>query len=405
MNYEQTRELLKENMVQRNYALDTQKKFAISLNAICKYSGKYHDTSLLSHTDVKNFLENLQVSNEIGNSTINNYRAAFKFIFEVTLKKGWNDSIFPYLTVKRNYKQDLDLPGIYSHKDISDIVALNEALHRMIVEMELRGFATGTQSSYLRAIKGFTAFVNESDNLLNLTLNDVRSFLYHNQVILNQNPQTVNTKRTAIKFLFVNILNLDWDDNKVPYLKLHKTVPVVLSKKEVLCLINAIENTTYRTIAILMYSAGLRVSEAIKLRISDIDSKNMQILVTHGKRNKDRYVILSEKCLHALREYYKIYKPTNYLFEGQRFNPYISKESVQGAIRVAAIKCGITKKVSPHTLRHCFASHLLENNTNLYYIKQLLGHSCVRSSSRYLETVSFRNFDVKSPLDTLGGNI
>ncbi len=97
MNYEQTRELLKESMVQRNYALDTQKKFSISLNAICKYSGKYHDTSLLNHTDAKNFLENLQASNKCGNSTINNYRAAFKFIFEVTLKKGWNDSIFPYL--------------------------------------------------------------------------------------------------------------------------------------------------------------------------------------------------------------------------------------------------------------------------------------------------------------------
>lgn len=123
---------------------------------------------------------------------------------------------------------------------------------------------------------------------------------------------------------------------------------MVLSKEEVVKLINA-DNPTYKTIAIVMYSAGLRVGEVIKLKISDIDSKNMQILVTNGKRNKDRYSILSEKCLHALREYYKIYKPTNYLFEGQRFNPHISKESVQGAIRVAAVKCGYQKSDTTYT--------------------------------------------------------
>ncbi len=110
----------------------------------------------------------------------------------------------------------------------------------------------------------------------------------------------------------------------------------------------------------------------------------MQLLITDGKRNKDRYAVLSEKCLQALRTYYKLYKPTNYLFEGQRFNLYISKESVEGTITVAAMNCGITKKVTPHTLRHAFATHLLENDTNLYYIKQMLGHGSLRSSSTYL---------------------
>ncbi|MCE5285466.1 MAG: tyrosine-type recombinase/integrase, partial [Pelosinus sp.] len=232
---------------------------------------------------------------------------------------------------------------------------------------------------------------------------DAKTFIHHHLKVLLQAPQTINVKRTAIKFFYVNILDIHWDDNKICNVKPRKTIPVVLSMDEVASIINAIDNLTYKTIAILMYSAGLRVSEVIKLKISDIDSKNMQLLITDAKGNKDRYAILSEKCLQTLRTYYKLYKPTNYLFEGQHFNPHISKESVEGAITVAAIKSGINKKVTPHTLRHAFATHLLELDTNLYYIKQLLGHSSIRSSARYMHTVSFSNMNVKSPLDFNGG--
>lgn len=141
-----------------------------------------------------------------------------------------------------------------------------DAMHKMVIEMELHGLATGTQSSYLRAARSFIAFTGKCDFPLTLTVEDVRTFMHHHLKILLQTPQTINTKRAAIKFLCVKVLDLHWDDNKIPNVKSHKTVPIVLSMDEVARLIHAIDNVTYKTIAILMYSAGLRVSEAIKLK-------------------------------------------------------------------------------------------------------------------------------------------
>lgn len=331
---------------------------------------------------------------------MNNYRSALKFIYTVVLKKEWDDLSFPYINTYRSIFKDIELP---KPTNCGNHMTYEEVMHKMVIEMELHGLATGTQSSYLRAIRNFIAFTGKRDFPSSLTIEDAKSFMHHHLKILLQAPQTINIKRTAIKFLYVKVLDIHWDDNKISNVKNHKTIPVVLSMDEVARLIHAIDNATYKTIAILMYSAGLRVGEAIKLKISDIDSKNMQLLITDGKGSKDRYALLSVKCLHALRAYYKLYKPTNYLFEGQRFNLHISKESVQGSISVAAMKCCINKKVTPHTLRHAFATHLLELDTNLYYIKQLLGHSSLRSSSRYLQTISFSNMNVKSPLDFNGG--
>ena len=397
MNYEETKLAMIMEMQERHYGKDTQRKCLITLNQICKQFEKFDDTNLLSLSDVRSFFDFLHNVKKIHSSTINNYRSTLKFIYTAILKKEWDKSSFPYVTSKI---KDIELPKASNSQSH---LTYEAAMHKMIIEMELHGMAIGTQSAYLRAVRNFIAFTGKRDLLLSLTLDDVKTFMHHHLKVLLQSPQTINVKRTSIKFLYINILDIPWDDNKVCNVKNHKTVPVVLSMDEVARLIQAIDNLTYKTIAILMYSAGLRVSEVIKLKISDIDSKNMQLLITDGKGKKDRYAILSEKCLKALRTYYRLYKPTNYLFEGQRFNLYISKQSVEGAIRVATMKCCINKKVTPHTLRHAFATHLLENDTNLYYIKQLLGHSSIRSSSRYLQAISFSNMNVKSPLDFNGG--
>lgn len=398
MNYEETKIAMVREMQERKYGNDTQKKCLITLNQICKQSDKTHATNMLELSDVRRFFDFLHNVKQINPSTINNYRSALKFIYTAVLKKEWDNSSFPFLGLKI---KDIDLP-LKTNPSRTHII-YEEAMHKMVIEMELHGMATGTQSAYLRAVRNFIVFTGKRDALLSLTLDDVKIFMHHHLKVLLQASQTINVKRTAIKFLYINVLDIHWDDNKICNVKNHKTVPVVLAMDEVARLINAIDNLTYKTIAILMYSAGLRVSEAIKLKISDIDSKTMQLLITDGKGNKDRYAILSEKCLQALRAYYKMYKPTNYLFEGQRFNLYISKESVEGAITVAAMKCGINKKVTPHTLRHAFATHLLQFDTNLYYIKQLLGHSSIRSTSRYLHTINFTNMNVKSPMDFNGG--
>jgi site-specific recombinase XerD len=153
MDYDQTKEILKEDMTLRNYALETQKKFIHSLKSLSQHANKLDDSTLLNLADVKNFLEYLKDDCKLGASTVNNYHTALKFLYEVTLKKPWDEHIFPYLKVIKSYSQDFQLPGIYSHKNITDIMTLDEALHRMVIEMELRGFATGSQSTYLRLIK------------------------------------------------------------------------------------------------------------------------------------------------------------------------------------------------------------------------------------------------------------
>lgn len=405
MNFEIAKELIRKNMEDYNYAVNTQAKFIHTLDCLCKHCNKENDISQIDYSDVQNFLSYLNYDKKLDASTINNYQAGIKFIFIVILKKAWNDKLFPYLKVTRHTARNITTQSVYSTSPLQGNISLEEAIKKIIIEMELRGLATGTQVSYLRCVKKFISFNQKNDNLSSLTLDDVKKFLHSLQSLDNLNPQTINIHRSSLKFFFIHALDIYWDDNKVPYLKPLKSVPVVLSKDEVITLIKAIDSDMYKTIALLMYSSGLRVSEAIKLRISDIDSKNMQIKIRGAKGKKDRYSILSQKCLYVLRDYYRKYRPQDYLFQGHKGNLYISKKSVQDAIKLARIKCGMSKEPTPHTLRHCFGTHLLENNTNLYYIKQLLGHNSIRTSSRYLQSISFSNMNVKSPLDMLGDKL
>jgi len=152
-----------------------------------------------------------------------------------------------------------------------------------------------------------------------------------------------------------------------------------------------------------IYGSGLRVSEIIGLKVSDIDSKNMRIFIRQGKGKKDRYAILSEKSLQILREYWKAYKPRDWLFEGQVKGTHYSHRSAQDAFYKAIKKAGIKKDVSIHTLRHSFATHMLEANVNLFHIKQLLGHSDITTTMVYLHMANMNTLNIKSPLDMIGG--
>jgi hypothetical protein len=274
MNYEDTKFAMVKEMQERNYGYDTQKKCLITLNQICKQFEKYHDTNLLDLSDVRNFFDFLCNIKKINPSTINNYRSALKFIYTTILNKEWDNSSFPYISSKI---KDIELP---KPANSQSRITYEAAMHKMIIEMELQGMATGTQSAYLRAARNFIVFTGKRDCLFSLSLDDVKTCIHHHLKVLLQAPQTINVKRTAIKFLYIHVLDIHWDDNKVCNVKPRKTIPVVLSMDEIARLIKAIDNPTYKTIAILMYSAGLRVSEVIKLKISDIDSKNMQLFIT-----------------------------------------------------------------------------------------------------------------------------
>ncbi|MCY7352215.1 MAG: tyrosine-type recombinase/integrase [Cytophagaceae bacterium] len=179
-----------------------------------------------------------------------------------------------------------------------------------------------------------------------------------------------------------------------------RQLPVVLNSDEITRIFAQLKNLKHRTVLMLIYSAGLRISEAINLKIKDIDSKRMQIRIEQSKGKKDRYTLLSQKALLLLREYYQEYKPVNYLFEGQD-SPTYSAKSIQLILKRACEQAGIKKHVTVHTLRHSFATHLLENGTDLRYIQLLLGHESSKTTEIYTHLTT-KGFDqIKSPLDSL----
>jgi len=175
-------------------------------------------------------------------------------------------------------------------------------------------------------------------------------------------------------------------------------LPKVLSKSEVEVLFDAIENPKYRMIAILMYSAGLRVSEAVRLRVSDIRRDKMLIFVDQGKGSKDRYAVLSERCLRELEDYWRKYRPRDYFFPSpQSGKKHITTRTIEDAVKAATQKAGLAQHVTPHTLRHCFATHLIEANTGIFQTMEALGHSSLKSTQIYVHLAGLPG--VVSPYD------
>jgi len=176
---------------------------------------------------------------------------------------------------------------------------------------------------------------------------------------------------------------------------------VVLSKQEVESIFSATTNLKHRAIFVTIYSAGLRISESMRLKVSDIDSGRMTIRVNEGKGLKDRYTLLGERNLDILRLYYKAYRPLDWLFPGRNPSEPVSISAVQRVFNASLYKAGIKKKASVHTLRHCFATHLLESGTDLYYIQKLLGHKSASTTSVYLHVTGRDLSKIRSPIDLL----
>ena len=214
----------------------------------------------------------------------------------------------------------------------------------------------------------------------------------------------IQSSRMLYEVFFNYVVGNDWSIKHIPFQKKHKTLPVVLNQEEIKSLLSVIQNPKYYAIAATLYGAGLRLSECMNLQIKDIDSVNMIITVREGKGKKDRQTVLSDRLLQILRDYYRksIIKPDSYLFPSRKDkNKSFSKRQTQGFIRQAGIKAGIKKPVSPHVLRHSFATHLLENGTNLRKIQVILGHNSLKTTSIYTHLTKDFLKDVQSPLDNL----
>ncbi len=266
-------------------------------------------------------------------------------------------------------------------------------------ELRIRGLSERTRESYLAHMKCFVGhFMRAPDQL---TAEDVKQY----QLFLTKDRavswSTFNCHICAIRFFYRYVLDLGWDAERICYQKTAKKLPVVLSPDEVLGLLDVLTNLKHRTILMVLYSAGLRVSEALKLKVADIDSQRMMIRVHEGKGRKDRYVMLSEKLLTTLRHYWQEYRPHAWLFPGQNPSCPLDRCSVGQFFERARERAGIRKKTSPHTLRHSFATHLLERGVNIRVIQRLLGHRSLRSTEIYTHVAETYVRDTKSPLDDL----
>ena len=210
----------------------------------------------------------------------------------------------------------------------------------------------------------------------------------------------------SIAFFCRHVLKRPYLIPSVVYPRTATTLPPVMSPQEIKSLIDTISNLKHRTIIMLLYSSGLRVSEISNLKIADIDSKNMRIKVVEGKGAKDRYTILSQQVLLELRAYYLIYKPKEYLFNGQGAGKPISVRSIQHLMHNALIRLGLdSKNYTVHTIRHSFATHLVDNGTDLHTVKELLGHTCLQTTMRYLHLTTSRTDGIINPYDTLPQNM
>lgn len=279
---------------------------------------------------------------------------------------------------------------------------MESEIEKMLIDMQLRGMSSGTQKGYVCRVKVFLKFIDKP--VKELGENDIRIFLTYLIKEKKLSYGSVNTYNSTLKFFYETTLEKQWNEKNLPKLKEPKRLPAILSRQEVQSLFDATKNLKHKCMLMTVYSSGLRVSEVAKLKITDIDSKNMQIFIREGKGKKDRYTLLSQTNLEVLREYWKQYRPSDWLFEGHKKGTHVTVRTVQKILQYAKNKAGIKKPICVHTLRHCFATHLLEADTNLYHIKQLLGHTSLQTTSMYLHLMRMDVLKVQSPLDFMGGH-
>jgi site-specific recombinase XerD len=269
---------------------------------------------------------------------------------------------------------------------------------RMIEDMTVRNLSPATQRSYIHAVAKFSRFFGRSPDRLGLE--DVRAFQVH-LVSKGISWPALNQTVCALRFFYGVTLGHGEIPERIPYAREPRKLPIVLSADEVVQFLEAIPSLKTRTALTTAYAAGLRASEAVGLKVADIDSSRMVIRVEHGKGGKDRYVMLSAQLLGILRVYWRLARPADWLFPGRDKSGPINVQVLYSACRSAGIAAGLGKRVTVHTLRHSFATHLLENGTDIRIIQVLLGHSNLSSTARYTQVSSGLISKTPSPLDRL----
>lgn len=275
-----------------------------------------------------------------------------------------------------------------------------EVLDSLQFDMEVRNRSKSTISDYCTRVRVFQDYYDKPADQMGET--EIRKFLHYLLVEKNMNPSTVNTYNASLRYVYTVTLNITLNCKKLPRAKVNRRLPDLPSKEELLKIFNCAPSLKYRAIFMTIYGSGLRVSEAANLKISDIDSKNMRIFVRSGKGDKDRFALLPEKTLFILRDYYRQYRPIDYLFIARSRNKHkLTSRAIRDALNTAVTGSGVKKHVTVHTLRHCFATHLLNEGKNIFEIKNLLGHVRIDTTTWYLQLSDTDTLKLESPLDTM----
>jgi integrase/recombinase XerD len=271
---------------------------------------------------------------------------------------------------------------------------------RMAEDLRLRNFSPATRRNYLLYARKFVAFFMRSPEELGEP--EIRQFLLHQLEVKCLSHSAYRQIYAALKFLYTVTLGRAWEVERLPRPRLRqRSLPVVLSADELAALFQAIRRLKYRALFMTCYGAGLRINEACHLRVADIDSKQMLVHVRHPKGGQERITLLSAKLLEVLRAYWQEEKPRLWLFPGATPDQPLSRDVARAALHKASLDAGLTKKCTPHTLRHCFASHLLDAGADLVVLQALLGHQSIKTTSRYTHISVQRIQKLVSPLDLL----
>lgn len=348
---------------------------------------------------VQSFIDGLpgvQISTEFGLPFIPNTPQNINLIFKTFKGVAWvNGNYFFTKRIINANNADIDVQWFRNRKLKEGYKACPE---EFLLKLELKRYSNNTVRTYVQCFEKFINAHNETDYMC---INEMEIRLYLQKLIQQGKSNSyVNQMINSIKFYYEIVKEMPNRFYSVERPIKKETLPKVISLEEVGAIIKNTTNIKSKCIVSLLYSAGLRRSELLNLKLEDIDSKRMVILVKNGKGGKDRLTILSQGVLEDLRIYFKEWKPKVYLFEGEKGGKYTAS-SVLKIINRAAIKAGVKKKISPHIFRHSFATHLLESGVDLRYIQSLLGHSSSKTTEIYTQVATKHLQVIKSPIEMI----
>lgn len=284
---------------------------------------------------------------------------------------------------------------------------MKKLIENFQIDLRLKGYSKSTIDRYIRYLKFFLEFIEKDPK--DITEDDCRRHQIYLIEEKKYSPSTINLNSSVLKFFFLKSLKKNWDQGFLPRIKIPRRLPVILSKDEIVALINSSKNIKQRTILMVLYSTGMRCHEVVRLQSSDIDSQNMVIHIRRGKGGRNRFAVLSKDLLEALRLYWvswKLEDKNSWLFPAPANNlNHLPEEAIRHFYKRAKKRAGIIKPGGPHTLRHCFATHLLEMNVSLRQIQHLLGHAVISSTIIYTQVSPKRLHKTKNPLEFIAHKI